>query len=471
MLRAVLNLLCISPCLVPLSEGGVVAQTTAALAKGLRALGHSVTLLAPADDEPLPESLWPQQRPGDIEIEWQGKRQAYSLHEGRSAAGLRWLILRHPELRALRHPGSASPELRARLALAMRETLRCAALPYEGVHLHGEMGGWFLWALGEAAPRPRVLTLYNFDAQWQVPPEVEAEMGEHQGLSPLPELAEGEGSEASPLFRLALDRADTLTAFSPRLGAELGMRFGLSQVREIAQGLDPALWNPSIDPQVESRYDPVDLAGKERCKAHLQARFGFPVLSDSPLVGALAVRSSESLALLLRALPWLRTRELQLLVCLEESESELYHRFVQAAEEAPEILRLCHASDLASRKQLLSASDFLFIADAQCTYAHWAMAAHRYGAMPIVPGRGAYADALRECSPDLSGGSAFVYLEEPQEDVAAALQRALDAYELPEFEDAQRRLMRIDHSWERGVRSYDRLFRALHDPRQAPALL
>ncbi len=88
------------------------------------------------------------------------------------------------------------------------------------------------------------------------------------------------------------------------------------------------------------------------------------------------------------------------------------------------------------------------------------MYAHRYGTLPIVRRTGGLADTVVDCDAALSTGSGFVYEDATTDDLLAAIRRGLGAYARRDaFAKASQRVMRLDHSWERSARLYERVYK------------
>ena len=88
------------------------------------------------------------------------------------------------------------------------------------------------------------------------------------------------------------------------------------------------------------------------------------------------------------------------------------------------------------------------------------MAAHRYGALPVVHRTGGLADTVIDCDAKLQTGSGFVFDDATADDMLGAIRRGFAAFQkVDELETLQRKVMRLDHSWERSARLYERLYR------------
>jgi len=88
------------------------------------------------------------------------------------------------------------------------------------------------------------------------------------------------------------------------------------------------------------------------------------------------------------------------------------------------------------------------------------MRAQRYGALPIVHRDGGLADEVVDCEASLKTGSGILYDEPTTRALLSAMQRAAAAFaKTKAFREVQSRVMRIDHSWERTTRLYERTYR------------
>ena len=105
-------------------------------------------------------------------------------------------------------------------------------------------------------------------------------------------------------------------------------------------------------------------------------------------------------------------------------------------------------------------SDFVVVPGREAPSDNIQMRAQRYGALPIVQRDGGLADEVVDCEASLKTGSGLLYDEPTAKSLLAALQRAAAAFaNTKAFHEVQSRVMRIDHSWERTIRIYERTYR------------
>jgi starch synthase len=183
------------------------------------------------------------------------------------------------------------------------------------------------------------------------------------------------------------------------------------------------------------------------------------VRSDVPLFAAIGSVDDEGMALLAKVGPDLLRNEVQLLVQLE-GDGELVAIYEELWDQWPDRIQIKTGSDEAFRHALIGASDFVVVPGRDAPTDNIQMRAQRYGALPIVHREGGLADEVVDCEASLKTGSGILYDELTTGSLLAALQRAAAAFaNTKAFREVQARVMRIDHSWERTIRLYERSYR------------
>jgi len=89
------------------------------------------------------------------------------------------------------------------------------------------------------------------------------------------------------------------------------------------------------------------------------------------------------------------------------------------------------------------------------------MIAQRYGTLPIAHSTGAIQDFVIDCDAQLETGTGFLFDEDSSDALLSATQRAIAAFKHTDFDGLRRRVMRLDHSWERAGRVFALLYREL----------
>ncbi len=465
--------------IAPFTGRGPLPEAIAALPKALRGLGHSVTVISPllAGVDPAERAL--ARRLSKVDVTIDGRTLACEVYDGRTAGGVDLLFVGHPELFAkqpsLAADGDASHEaaLRAgtfaRAAVALARSLEPRPTVLAA---HGWVGAL---ALAHARTDDALGTLGSVLGAHD-PASQGAFDASHAAALGLDGAEERDAALAGRVcsLLLGLRRADHVVTTSPSFAREItrppngrGLEEAFAALGErldgILDGVDASLWNPATDARIASRYDPMDLSGKRRDKSHLQRVLELPVRDDVPLL--LAIARSEPAAgfdLLADACPKLLRNDCQLVVVFEGDASEpLSTTFASLSERWPDRLQFRGAGDGSLAHEAFAAADLVVVPSRHEPTGNAQLVAHRYGALPIVRRTGGLADTVVDCDAKLESGTGFVFDEPTADDLLAALRRAVAAFEKARaFEVLQARAMRVDHSWERSARLYERVYRA-----------
>lgn len=407
----------ITEALEPYGGTGPAAEICGALPKALKSLDHTVSVISPlfANIDPQEHSL--ARRLTKIDVEVDGTTYACEQYTGRTVSGVVTQFIGHEELFAdIRSidDGDVAATRRAVFAEAAAKVLLTLDPAVHVVHAHGAVGNHALNALGESLPRvlsphgeslkpaTKTLVLGNADAQWD------------------------------------------------------------GDVHIIAPGIDAATWNPLTDTHLPARFDPVDLSGKRRCKAEMQRTLGLPVRADIPLL-ALGGRGEE-LTLFVKIASKLLRNDVQIGVLVEENEDgALVAAYEELWDRWPDRIQVRTASDMAIRHQLLAAADFAVLPSRTSVSPASAMKAQRYGSVPIVFAEGALASAVVDIDARLESGTGICFAPYDPDALLGAAQRALGAFTEEALDSLRSRIMRLDHSWDRSARIYERLYASLVD--------
>lgn len=426
-------------------SAGPAAEFCGALPKGLRALDLDVSVLSPLyrGIEPQDHSL--ARRLTKVEVEHEGERYACEIYTGRTVSGVSTIFLGHEtlfhEVTRLDEGDDADVARRAAVfAKAAVAIVERSDSPIDVVHGHGWVGAAGLAALADAGSTlPRVLTL-------------------HGETGPLADEATKAGAAV----------ASRVTVGSSRYAAELAEKLGLPEERVVGipAGIDAAIWNPITDAHLPARFDPVDLAGKRTCKAELQRELGLPVRPEVPLLAVDgAPGGDDGLALLVKVASQLLRNDVQMAILTSEAEDgELVAAYEELWDRWPDRIQVRTGPNEQLRHRLYGGADLMLIGHRRAASGADAMRAHRYGAVPIAHETGALADVIVDCDPKLATGTGFLFSPHTPEMLLGAVQRGFAAYaEREPFAELVRRVMRLDHSWERSARLFDRLYASLFE--------
>jgi len=469
----------------PFSKATGLAEVCGALPKALRGLGHKVTVLSPlyAHIDPAARSL--ARRLIKIEVQLGGKKVACELYDGRTPGGVDLLFLGHEELfRRVPHiygegdSYALDAQRFALLSLGALELIKKREPRFDLLHAHDWPSALAVFMAKRdpaLATLPTVLTVHDLAHQGSFP------KGTMEALGLPWDLFNPEGLEFYGLLNLlkgGLLAADRVTTVSPSYAEEIRtaegghgldgvLRARGKDVSGILDGVDVAVWNPATDAALPSRFDPIDLSGKARCKAALQKELSLPVRSDIPLLGAIGkLSTARGFDLLAKALPQVMRNDVQLVLHADgDADPELRDVFAEFATRWPDRIAILSGDESATHR-VLGGADLLVIPSRTEPSGFLQRYAHRYGTLPICRRTGGQIDTVVDADAKLESGSGFLYDEASPAALLAAIRRGIAAFTLTApFEAARRRIMRTDHSWERSARLYESLYRELTTPK------
>ncbi|MDE2624962.1 MAG: glycogen synthase GlgA [Betaproteobacteria bacterium] len=325
-------------------------------------------------------------------------------------------------------------------------------------------------------PVPSVITIHNlafqgnFDPLWVTRLGLPMESFHMQGLEFYGHLS---------FLKAGINYADRITTVSPRYAQEIQtpelgcgldglLRHRSADLVGILNGIDES-WDPAHDPALPAAFDDRRLvAGKRRNKVLLQKDCGLTKDPDVPLLGLVSrLTYQKGIDLLLDALPALMAHPLQLAL-LGSGEAIMESRLREAARAYPGRMGVTLSFDEPLSHRIIAGCD-LFLMPSRfepCGLAQ--MYAMRYGTPPVVRETGGLADTVVDCTEEaLREGKAtgFSFRNAASEDLTAAVQRALAAYEdRKEWRQLQKTGMRRDFSWKRAASDYVGIYRALASP-------
>ncbi len=450
-----MDILFVTPSLTPFPVELGPAEASAALAKALRNLGHRVSICAPYPDEPDPSLTGLARRLDPLTIELGGRTEHVNVHDGRSAAGIEWTLLEHPALIDLYETGAAGLYAQAVLGRA------CAALlarerAFDAVHFHGEETALACATLALEKRLSTILSVYSLAA----PLRFSAAQAQELGLEP---LLDAHGELCPLLSAITLARRVSTNAPQRALDAEVvsgesvvasALKARGGELTAVLGGLDLAIWNPLTDSQLFARYTPLDLSGKARNKAMLQSELKLEIDPDVALLGA--VESGVGAARVEAIAQELVRTDVQLVVQVLDEDADCVDRLIALSERMPHRLKVRLGDSQMRAHRIVGAADALLLASDRPALA---MAAQRYGTLPVARRGSAAAEAIVDIDPKLSSGSGIVYDDRSPPAFLAGARRAIAAFNrgVP-FERLRSRLMRIDHSWERAARAFEHIY-------------
>lgn len=450
-----MDILFVSPSLAPYPVESGPSEACAALSKALRTLGHRVSILAPYPDEPEPNLSGLSRRLDPIRIDLGSRAEAVHIHDGRSAGGVEWILLQHSSLADLFELEESALFAQAVLARAT-EQLLARERTFDAVHFHGEETALAAALVASTRRFPVIFSSYSlanplrFSSRQTHALGLEA-FADHDGsLCPLLWAIQSAQRVSTSLPERVLtsvpSEEDALVAkaLKARGGALSAVPFGL----------DSALWNPLTDVQLVARYTPHDLTGKARCKSMLQRELKLEVDPDVALLGA--VESAFGAERIERIGQELVRTDVQLIVQVLDEDAECIDRLIALSDRMPHRLQVRIGDSQLRTHRIVAGSDALLITSERPVLA---MAAQRYGTLPVARRGSATAESVVDIDAKLATGTGILYDDRSNEALLAGARRAVAAFNrgLP-FEKLRTRMMRGDFSWERAARMFELIY-------------
>lgn len=447
------------------------ADSTAALIKALRQLGHRVTVAAPRSPGFEAGGLLAARRLTPLSLDDGGE---VNVLDAQLASGAELVLFDLPGLfdrpsiygaAGADHVDNAQRfSVFARAVAALVEQRAEQGKAVEVVHAHDAVACLVPLALrGQRVPV--VFTIHDIERRAQFPSAARSSLG-FSDLSSL-ELAGGLSGLAS-----ALTLASAVTTVSShyaqeildpaRSGALAAVLAALPEpVLGIPTGVDYATCNPATDTALESRFDAEDPSNKGRSKTAILKKLELELALDRPLVVAHGdLRAEQGGEALFAALPEILKLDLAFVVA-NTGPVAAAERFRALAREYSGDLACVVETDDRLARQLYAGADLALVLSGGVPGSSRHLFAQRYGAVPVAFATGGIVDAIVDADAELETGTGFLFDTLDAESLLGALGRAFSAYGNPSFAKLRRRVMRLDLAWDRPARRYAQLYRKL----------
>ena len=459
----------------PFSKTGGLADVAGALPPALAALGHDVTVIAPAHRTSLKE-----QPPGEPHGEVQALGLTATLRVLKQR-GVRFVFLDCPALfvrpALYSLPDGDFPDNPVRFAFFARAALEALALlgGADIVNAHDWQAALApLWLRHESPARAplagarTVLTVHNLAYQGVFAPWVLEPCGLPRALFTVEGL---EFYGQVSFLKGGLVSADAITTVSPTyakeiLTPEFGCRLeGVLAARRdalvgILNGIDVEEWDPSRDPHSARGYQASDVVAGKRAARESLAQDTAMAPGPRPLLGMVSRLAEQKGAdVLAAALDDIVGMGFDLVV-LGTGERR-YEDAMRAAEAAhPGRVRTFLRFDERLAHRIYAASDYFLMPSRYEPCGLGQMIAMRYGSLPVVNRTGGLADTVTDAGAE--GGTGFVLGALTPAELTATLFRARELFRNPSRLAALRRnAMAQDFSWNASAREYLKLYERL----------
>ena len=460
--------------LSPIVRHGPVGDAVGALSKTLSRLEHKVTVAIPKYAAVEGAGLMMARRLTPIRFKVGAEKREATLFDARLGSGVELLLIDIPDqfdqVEDIFTEDARDATRFGLFSRAVAELIRmraAAGTGFAAVHAHDWPTALVPFLLKGWADKPRtVLTVHDADRQGRFPKAAIDEIGldwddfHPDGLEFYGDLC---------LLKAGALAADVVTTVSPtyanqiKSGEEGGGLNGVFRSRGddlvgILNGIDYARWSPATDPHLSAHYDSEAAANKGRCKAALLHELDLTIEPDRPLIVSVEPideqRGSDVLARSIADIARTGAR----LVIAGGGDKELAGMLDDAAQSSTGDAVFVGEVSEPMRHRLIAAADAVLICSRHEPGGLTQLYAQRYGAPPIAHRVGGLSDTVVDCDAALQTGTGFLFEEVSVPAVVGAVQRAVSAMTKPEWGALRRRVMRLDHSWERPARRYARLY-------------
>ncbi len=267
-------------------------------------------------------------------------------------------------------------------------------------------------------------------------------------------------------LKAGIEFADAVNTVSPTYAKEIQSSFdfgyGLETVLRsrgdlagILNGIDVDLWNPETDRWIERTYSAVTIERKVENKKALCALVGLPFDAHLPVLGIVSrIVSQKGFDILIPALTEMLSIPAQFIL-LGSGDPNDEHVLREIARLYPDraAVKLGYDEKLS---HLIEAGADMFLMPSRfepCGLNQ--MMSMRYGTLPVVRATGGLTDTVIDADADPGSGTGFVFEEYSANDLIAAVQRAITAFQNHKrWRQLQQNAMHKDFSWDRSARSY-----------------
>jgi starch synthase len=457
--------------LAPYVRETEACESSAALVKALRQLGHRVTVAAPRSPGFEAGGLLAARRLTPLTL--QDGRELNVL-DGQLASGAELVLFDMPGLFDREHVygegGTEYADNAARFATfakaiaALVEQRAELGKAVDVVHAHDAVASLVPLALrGQRVPV--VFTIHDIERRAEFPESARETLG-------FPDLSSLNAAGRLSGLASAISLASAVTTVSSRYAEEIldpahsGALAALlaalpEPVLGIPGGVDYATCNPATDTALESRFDAEDPSNKGRSKVAALKKLELELELDRPLLVFLGDLGREPGSdALFEALPEILKLDLALVVANTGSVVAAERFQTVAREYSGDLACVSQVDDRFSR-QLLAGADLALVLSAGGPGGNRQLFAQRYGAVPIAFAAGGLVDAIVDADAELQTGTGFLFDALDAEALLGALSRAFSAYGNPGFARLRRRVMRLDLAWDRAARRYAQVYRKL----------
>jgi starch synthase len=480
------NILFLSPEMVPFAKTGGLADVAGSLPSALKKLGGDVRVVLPLYRSVGAGNFKMRRLKHDLRVPLGETRVSAQVMETKTGEGVPVYLIRREDLYDRPNlyesdQGDYYDNLErftffSRAALGLAEALPFAP---DIVHCHDWQTGLvpaFLKGPHSTSPvfegTSVVFTIHNIGYQGLFPAKKFSVTGLSGSDFFHPDGLEYWGQMS--LLKAGMVYSDAITTVSPKHAREIqtpeygkGMegilRHRKAFLQGILNGVDYRLWNPARDPHIAAEYSLGKEKGKTHCKAALIKEMGLnPFLQDQPLLGMISrLDAQKGLDLLLRILKKVLAFDAGLVV-LGTGDDRIQKALLKASDHHAGRVGVRIGFDEPLAHRIMAGADILLIPSRYEPCGLTQMYALKYGTVPLVRATGGLDDTIIPFDPQTGKGNGFKF--GPYEPTAF-LGAIRQAQELFKDTGGWKRLMsngmKADFSWKRSAASYMELYQSI----------
>ncbi|TYA74213.1 glycogen synthase [Seonamhaeicola marinus] len=231
----------------------------------------------------------------------------------------------------------------------------------------------------------------------------------------------------------------------------------------VLNGIDTAVWNTETDPFIDTNYSLKNLVkGKTANKAYLCKRFNLdPKKPLFAFIGRLVLEKGADL--FPEAFKTIIKDKKASILLLGSGNPEIQNPLEELLEGNEGIYNAFIGYDEALSHNIYAGADFLLMPSRVEPCGLNQMYSLRYGTVPIVRSIGGLKDTVTDISD--ANGFGICHQEITAASMVNAVNRAIELYnDKARYRKIQRRIMAIDHSWNKSAETYINLYELIKHP-------
>lgn len=233
----------------------------------------------------------------------------------------------------------------------------------------------------------------------------------------------------------------------------------------VLNGIDIDIWNPESDPMIVSHYNIKNFQkGKAKNKQNLKEVFGLKTSNQKPLVGMVSRLTSQKGLDMVKQVLDEAVREGFDFIFLGSGEEFYQEMLMSFLKSYPESVRARIEYNEELAHKIYAGADMFLMPSLFEPCGISQMIAMRYGTVPIVSRVGGLRDTVVDYLQSPEEGTGFSFEVQNRDSFMMALLRARVFYDMDccksskDWQEIVKRCMKRDFSWEKSAKEYERIY-------------